>query len=148
MESKKFTTLLVDDATEDVSLFQECLQEGTLYHVSEKEKVLPFVLEHSPDIVFLNTHLSRTTTLDCLQVLKNNPQSSNIPIVIYSTPSSSEEVRKCMSLGAMRYLIKPINARGLLFGLQIIMYLARTGSILCNDPEEFLINTNHGYFVY
>lgn len=148
MESQKYSTLLVDDELEQVRLFKEFFADQRFQHLQEKDKILPFILQNPPDIIFLNTHLFNDSTLDCLHLIKNNPQTSSIPVIIYSTPISTDEIAQCLSLGALRYLVKPLNARGLYFGLQIIMYLLQAGTLVCTDPKEFLINTNHGYFIY
>lgn len=152
MESKMFTILVDDEISLDVEFFQRCFEEmGLDYsfsHVSEKSEILTFIREHRPDLVFLNTHLSQSSTVDCLKSIKSDPEVANTPIVIYSTPKSLDEVREFLTLGAMRYLVKPIDAQGLRFGLEIIMFLVKTGQVICWDPEEFLINTNHRYFVY
>lgn len=51
--------------------------------------------------------------IKALQRLKSNPLTRHIPVVIYSTSSNQEDVKKAYESGANSYLVKPVEFQGL-----------------------------------
>jgi len=62
-----------------------------------------------PDAILLDLHMLPLDGLKILQHIKDDRQTSSIPIVMVSNDASPESVRKCMDLGAYDYLTKPIK---------------------------------------
>ena len=62
-----------------------------------------------PDAILLDFHMLPLNGLKILQHIKDDRQTSTIPIVMVSNDASPESVKKCMDLGAYDYLTKPIK---------------------------------------
>ena len=62
-----------------------------------------------PDAILLDFHMLPLNGLKILQHIKEDRQTSSIPIVMVSNDASQESVKKCMDLGAHDYLTKPIK---------------------------------------
>jgi len=62
-----------------------------------------------PDAILLDFHMLPLNGLKILQHIKEDRQTSSIPVVMVSNDSSPESIKKCMDLGAHDYLTKPVK---------------------------------------
>ena len=112
-EKRKKTVLVVDDEpTIREYLRQELEAEG--YDVQEAENGLEAISkakELLPDLVLLDVMMPIMNGFDAAAVLKNDPQTMKIPIVILSI---IEDLDRGYRIGISRYLKKPIEADVLL----------------------------------
>ena len=46
---------------------------------------------------------------EVLQDIKGNPELKKIPVVMLTTTSTSEDIKKALSIGANDYIVKPIH---------------------------------------
>ena len=133
----KKTVLVVDDEpTIREYLRQELEPEG--YNVEEAENGLDAISkakELMPDLVILDVMMPLMNGFDAAAVLKNDPQTMKIPIVILSI---IEDLERGYRIGINRYLKKPIEADVLLH--EVASLVSREGAkkkiLLVNqDPE-------------
>ena len=136
-EKLKKTVLVVDDEpTIREYLRQELEPEG--YHVQEAENGLEAISkakELMPDLVILDVMMPLMNGFDAAAVLKNDPQTMKIPIVILSI---IEDLERGYRIGINRYLKKPIEAEVLLN--EVASLVSREGTkkkvLLVNqDPQ-------------
>ena len=59
-----------------------------------------------PDYIFLDINMPRMNGRECLAELKKDIRLKNIPVIIYSTSTHSEDVELSIQLGAAYYLSK------------------------------------------
>ena len=142
--------LLVHDNPVEAADFQQCLFHITpnpvLYHTDQNNEILPFVRRHLPDIIFMNTGVGGVSSVPSLIRLKSDSDLGKIPVVIYSMPKSTDELKEWYNLGAARYFEQPVNSRGIIFGLEIILYLAQKHQLIRPEFDQFLITTNYQHF--
>ena len=133
----KKTVLVVDDEpTIREYLRQELEPEG--YLVQEAENGLEAISkakELMPDLVILDVMMPLMNGFDAAAVLKNDPQTMKIPIVILSI---IEDLERGYRIGINRYLKKPIEAEVLLN--EVASLVSREGTkkkiLLVNqDPQ-------------
>lgn len=62
-----------------------------------------------PAIVLLDLNLPGTDGRAVLNILKKDPLLHTIPVIVFSTSSSSRDIDDCYQLGANSYLTKPIE---------------------------------------
>ena len=62
-----------------------------------------------PAIVLLDLNLPGTDGRMVLEVLKKDRQLLAIPVIVFSTSSSTRDIEHCYQLGANSYLTKPIE---------------------------------------
>ncbi len=108
--------LLVDD-TRTVILFEKMLLAGEGFDIRcayNGQEALDLVHEDPPDLILLDLLMPVMDGYEVCDRLKNDPATSNIPIIVVSTRSSEESVERCLSIGADYYIFKPINKLELL----------------------------------
>ncbi|MGA8739797.1 MAG: GAF domain-containing protein [Terracidiphilus sp.] len=106
------SVLVVDDDQHIRSLLQQELSEAG-YRVRLAEdgrKALSLIREETPGLVILDVMMPEMNGFDVAAVLKNDPVTMDIPIIILSI---LEDKERGFRLGVDRYLTKPIDTASL-----------------------------------
>ncbi len=101
--------LVVDDSKSARFAMRKVL-EGVGYSVEtaeSAEEAYAALKHHSPDVIFLDHLMPGVDGFDALLVLKQNPLTAALPVVLCSSNEGSEFVRLARSRGAMGVLLKP-----------------------------------------
>lgn len=64
------------------------------------------VKEEKPDLVLLDLILPGMDGFEVLAGIKQNPQTSSVPVIVFSNLGQVEDVEKGMKLGATDYMVK------------------------------------------
>jgi|GEM_PF-511358 len=105
--------LIVDDDDSIRSLLQQELGEAG-YQIEEArngKEALAKVRDHRPDLILLDIMMPEMNGFDVAAVLKNDPQTMDIPIIVLSIV---QDKARGFKIGVDRYLNKPIDT-GVLF---------------------------------
>jgi signal transduction histidine kinase/DNA-binding response OmpR family regulator len=102
------SVLVVDDDPNIRSLLQQELSEaGYAVRLAEDgRKALALIREETPGLVILDVMMPEMNGFDVAAVLKNDPATMDIPIIILSI---LEDKERGFRLGVDRYLTKPID---------------------------------------
>jgi two-component system alkaline phosphatase synthesis response regulator PhoP len=124
--------ILLADDEEDVSLVARTRLEVNGFEVvtaADGAEALDRFRERRPDLVLLDLRMPRMNGYEVCQVLKTDPATRDVPVIIFSASSSqSQELeRRCLELGADDYIRKPYNAEQL---------VARVRKQLARCPAE------------
>jgi DNA-binding response OmpR family regulator len=108
----KPTILVVDDDTPIRSLLkQELTETGYLVREAANGKAaLDMVRLQKPDLIILDVMMPEINGFDVAAVLKNDPATMDIPIIILSIVQDKE---RGFRIGVDRYLTKPIDTEKL-----------------------------------
>lgn len=124
---KKICVLYADDDADDVELFQEILREidrSILFlYAADGLQALKVLREAIvlPDIVFLDINMPLINGKECLMEIRRDEYLKKLPVVMYSTSSTENEVVRCLELGASDYLCKATNYAKLRQDLESIL---------------------------
>ena len=113
MPVENSTILVVDDDEGIRSLLKQELTEAG-YNVEEAadgKEAIAKIRERRPDLVILDVMMPEMNGFDVAAILKNDPQTMEIPIIILSVV---QDKSRGFRIGVDRYLTKPIDT-GLLF---------------------------------
>jgi CheY-like chemotaxis protein len=113
MPADHSTILVVDDDEGIRSLLRQELSEAG-YHVEEAvdgKDAIAKIRVRRPDLVILDVMMPEMNGFDVAAILKNDPQTMEIPIIILSVV---QDKSRGFRIGVDRYLTKPIDT-GLLF---------------------------------
>ncbi len=112
--------LLVEDSNSDIRLITEAIKDGKIidkcHIVKDGEEAMQFLNKQngysnapSPDMILLDLNLPKKNGLEVLQELKNTPSLQKIPVIIVTCSNDKDNIRKCYSLQANCYLVKPLE---------------------------------------
>ena len=65
------------------------------------------VLQLKPDLIMLDVRMPKMTGYEACRALKNNPDTSDIPVVILSAKGQDGEIQEGIEAGADHYIVKP-----------------------------------------
>ncbi|MFH0906971.1 MAG: response regulator [bacterium] len=74
--------------------------------IADGKGILEKVKEEMPKLILLDLVLPGVDGFDILEDIKQDPQTSKIPVIILSNLGQKEEVEKGLSMGAGDYMIK------------------------------------------
>ena len=115
MNSKK--VLIVDDEAEICELIQMTLEMNGFSQiriVKDGKSAINAAEFWLPDIILLDLMLPVIDGLSVCKILKNNPMTANIPIIIITAKSTPTDIVVGLELGANDYVTKPFNNQVLL----------------------------------
>jgi CheY-like chemotaxis protein len=105
---------LADDDEDDCMLFGDALREVstttellTANDGVELINLMETTVPPPPDVIFLDLNMPRKNGFECLEQIRKTKAWENIPVVIFSTSSQEEMVRKVHEKGANFFIRKP-----------------------------------------
>ena len=111
-QNRDKSVLVVDDDSNIRSLLQQELTEAgySVRLAEDGRKALTLIREEIPGLVILDVMMPEMNGFDVAAVLKNDPATMDIPIIILSIVEDKE---RGFRLGVDRYLTKPIDTASL-----------------------------------
>src|SRR6185295_18664237 len=116
LQERPFRIFMADDDIEDVELTQEALSENNfsieISHAEDGEILMnvltslppPPEVEGYPDLILLDLNMPRKNGMQVLREIKRIPALSRIPVVVFTTSNSKEDITQAYDLGASSYI--------------------------------------------
>ncbi|MBL7814041.1 MAG: response regulator [Saprospiraceae bacterium] len=122
MSYKKKTNLVIfaDDDADDRLLLQEAFEENDikcqLEFVEDGVELLGYLQNNAtiPSLILLDINMPRKDGTQILKEIKSNVHWKHIPVVMFTTSQSPEDIRKCYDLGANSFIVKPSSFENLI----------------------------------
>ncbi|MBK9960856.1 MAG: response regulator [Saprospiraceae bacterium] len=146
MISQHIEILLADDELADCLLFKEALEElpvsAHLTTVYNGEQVMEEITKKGkklPDVLFLDLNMPRKDGFASLGEIKRSTFLQDLPVIIFSTTSELESVKRVFRDAAHYYICKPVD----FLQLKKVIYEALTLITQKSNPlplkENFMI---------
>lgn len=139
-ENRKTILVVDDDANIRELLRQQLENEG--YNVREGKDGVDAIHQIKtarPDLILLDVMMPQINGFDVAAVLKNDPQTADIPIIILSIIENKE---RGYHIGIDRYLTKPINTERLLSEIGSLLYQGTSSKkVLVVDKNASALKT-------
>ncbi len=120
MLNKELDILLVEDNPSEVALALRAFEKNgvtnVIHHVSDGVEALDFMLDRGKfagegyyqrlGLILLDINIPKISGLEVLKVIKENPDTKSIPVIVLSSSDQPSDIYKAYSLGANSYLVK------------------------------------------
>lgn len=108
INGKQSTILIVDDDESIRSLLNQELSDAgyLIEEAGNGKEALEKIRNHQPDLIILDVMMPEMNGFDVAAILKNDPQTMNIPIIVLSIV---QDKTRGYRIGVDRYLTKPID---------------------------------------
>ena len=127
INAEKLFILIAEDDADDRFLFKTAFEEkgyqdtiefvengielwNFLQGISEKEAKE----KKYPSFILLDLNMPKKDGREVLREIKQHPEFRKIPVVVFTTTNSENEVKRCYELGANTYVVKPVSFDSLL----------------------------------
>ena len=120
--------ILIADGDPVVRRFLGALLANNGYRVHEAEDgdaALRAVAELRPRLVLLDVVLPGKDGFELINIMKSDPGTRDLPVMVLSVRDREEDVVKALSLGAEDYMIKPFSTQELLARIRKILSRGR-----------------------
>ena len=106
------TVLIIEDEDEIRSFAARVLElEGyQVLQVEGADEGLSLIREDGVALVLLDLRLSGRNGWAVLKELKNDPERSSIPIIVFTASAGVPQQERALKMGASAYLVKPMSA--------------------------------------
>jgi signal transduction histidine kinase/CheY-like chemotaxis protein len=138
---KRTSILVVDDDPHIRELLQQEFQEAghVVRLAANGREALERVREEKPGLVVLDVMMPEMNGFDVAAVLKNDPETMDIPIIMLSILQDKERGHR---LGVDRYLTKPIDTALLFHEVDTLMEQGKSGKkVMVVDEDESTAGT-------
>src|SRR3954470_3125791 len=123
----KLFILIAEDDADDRFLFKTALEEkgykDRIEFVENGIELWKFLEEIEqkevrqrvyPSFILLDLNMPKKDGREVLREIKQHPEFKKIPVVVFTTTNSENEVKRCYELGANTYVVKPVSFDSLL----------------------------------
>ncbi|KPJ85617.1 hypothetical protein AMJ57_02570 [Parcubacteria bacterium SG8_24] len=106
--SKKPKVLVVDDDPLYLDAYSLKFEKAgfEVIRAEDGEECLEAVKRDKPSVIVLDILMPKMGGLEALNILKNDPETKRIPVVISSALDEKTDIEKGLALGAERYIVK------------------------------------------
>ena len=117
--------LVVDDSKSARAFLSRILErhEIAVDAADSAEAAIDYLTRHRPDVIFMDHMMPGMDGFQAVQSIKNNPRTSNIPILMYTSQEGDLYLGQARALGAEGVLpkqIKQADVTKLLFQLRLV----------------------------
>ena len=119
----KKTVLVVDDSPMIRRIVAQLLQEsGYAFLLAENgSQGLELTKEHQPDLVLMDIEMPLMDGIEATRCLKADPATSPIPVLIFTSLGSEEDISRAWEAGCQGFMNKPICRNELQTSLRQIL---------------------------
>jgi two-component system cell cycle response regulator DivK len=110
------TILYVEDNEYNRKIVRQLLARTSyrLIEAVDGEAGIAQAMQELPDLILMDVQLPKISGLDATRMLKSDPRTRDIPIIVITSFALSGDREKAAAAGATRYLAKPYSPRELL----------------------------------
>ncbi len=138
--------LIVDDTPANIEILLDALERDyeVTFSTSGSEALQLIADSETPDLILLDVMMPEMDGYEVCRRLKQNPNTSEIPIIFVTALNSSESESTGLTLGADDYITKPINLSIARLRIKNVLERTRLGRKL----ELTLACANQGLWEY
>jgi two-component system alkaline phosphatase synthesis response regulator PhoP len=117
--------LVVDDNPQNLELIQAYLEdvECTTVAAYNGMEALELAARKKPDLVLLDVMMPKMSGFEVCRRLKNNPDTSTIPIIMVTALSEFGDIERGIDCGTDDFVSKPVNRLELLTRVRTMLKL-------------------------
>jgi CheY-like chemotaxis protein len=117
--------LVVDDSKSARVILSRMLEKYDIEvdMAESAEQAIDYLTRHRPDAIFMDHLMPGMDGLQAVQVIKSNPQTAMIPIMMYTSQEGELYVGQARALGAMGVLpkqVRPVDVSKVLYELHLL----------------------------
>jgi len=140
------TILMADDDPDDRLLIREALNDANfpvdhVHFVEDGEDLMDFLLgrkkyngankQKLPDLIFLDLNMPKKDGREALREIKSTPGLRHIPVIVFSTSTSPQDIKTSYDTGANTFISKSGTFDSLVAAMQTIKSYWAEYALVC-----------------
>lgn len=123
--------LIADDIRENRQVLSHFLIEMgyKIFEAGDGREALNMIMKEMPDIVILDIMMPEMNGIEVCRIVKSNPETKMIPIIIITALSDEEKHLNALNAGADDFLTKPFNIHFLKARIKSLLALKMTNDM-------------------
>lgn len=122
MKNARVNILMADDDLDDKMLMKEALEENSflnkIHFVDDGEELMLYLYKRGkyrsvptfrPGMILLDLNMPKIDGREALKIIKSDTDLKRIPVVIYTTSKSEDDVISTYDLGVNSFICKPVG---------------------------------------
>jgi len=111
----KIRILVAEDIEATISLYKKAITEQYFEKQFAKDgrQALMVYQEWKPDILLLDIKMPEITGIDLLQIIRDKLGDRHTTIIMSTSESTMDDVKKCAAFGIEGYILKPFKVKKL-----------------------------------
>lgn len=112
MMTASVKTILIADDEEDLRLLVQVTLENPSYQILtavDGFSAVDAISSHIPDLLILDWMMPGLSGCEVVKILRQNPDTANIPVVMLTAKDGIESRKQMASLDLAGYLVKPFS---------------------------------------
>lgn len=120
--------LIVDDDSSIRILYRSVLErkQYEVFEACDGVEALEAVQQACPDVIIMDAMMPNMDGLECTRRLKSDLQTQDIPIIMVSALTESEEIEAGLEAGADEYVTKPVRFKEFVLRVRSMTRLHRS----------------------
>ncbi|OUR63828.1 hypothetical protein A9Q79_08715 [Methylophaga sp. 42_25_T18] len=137
MTDNRPTLLLVDDEPFNLEILEELLGEDyTLLTAENGQVCIDKAIEYQPDLILLDVNMPILNGLLTCEQLKDNIETSDIPVIFISALANEDERIAGYKVGAEDYITKPFHEDELKIKVELVLASLQSKASLQESSTE------------
>lgn len=135
--------LIVDDSPTSVHIFKKTLEneQHDVFISYDGLNIDKIIKDNDIDIVLLDVVMPNVNGFDILQLLQSTEQTKDIPVIMITSLTSGEHVKKALDYGALDYIRKPFEPIELIARVNSALRLMSKQSQLLETSKKDALTT-------
>ncbi|GAB4289175.1 MAG: hypothetical protein Kow0098_06980 [Ignavibacteriaceae bacterium] len=130
--------LVIDDLPENVFMLQDRLEHEGFEVITayDGQSGIEKANEELPDLILLDVMMPGLNGIEVCKTLVQEPNTSNIPIILVTAKSGAEDTKEGLEAGAFDYIKKPFNRIELMARIHSALKLSETHKLLLESEKR------------
>lgn len=129
--NKQQKVLIIDDEKANLKILSGILnQEVEVILAKDGKTGLLKAKENKPDLILLDIVMPKLSGFEVIEKLKNNPQTSNIPVIFVTGQLGVKQEEQGLELGACDYIQKPFHVEILKARVRLHLRMSKQRDLL------------------
>jgi len=123
--NKKPTILIIDDEKDFCHFMRMNLESTNKYKIfvsTNARSGIKTAIRKKPDLVLLDIMMPNISGFGVLQKLKENINTTSIPVIMLTALSDDESIAKAMGLYSHEYIVKPVEMDSLVSKIDRVLF--------------------------
>ena len=110
LEQEQSRILIIDDNVASIRLLSGMLKDlGRIFFATSGQAGIEMAREQRPHLILLDVEMPALNGYEVCRLLKENPETENVSIIIVTAHSGMESEIQALEAGAVDFITKPLN---------------------------------------